>query len=98
MQTSPEKIPSFIPLQDDKPAGRVAQPFEERSVSIEKPDSSKPQISSKYTPISLINGKLEHETDDTSMEAPLSDFNVTIPLTNGESSIKIVQKPLESVG
>ena len=96
MQTTPEKIPSFISLQDDKPAVGVAQPFDEMSVTIEKPDSAKPLTSPKDAP--LINGKLEHETDDTSMEASLSEFNVTIPMTNGESPIKIVQKPLESVG
>lgn len=98
VQSAPDKIPSFIPLQDDEPTDRVAQPFDEMSVAIEKPDSSMPKASSKDAPISLVNGKLDHEIDHTSMEAPLSEFNVTIPLTDGESPIKIVQKPVESVG
>ena len=100
MQTSPDKIPSFIPLQaDDKPASRVAQPFDEISFTIEHPDKPKPRDVSEDTPSSLVNGKLEHETDgqQPSKKTPLSEFNVTIPLTEGGSPVKGVQKPLESV-
>ena len=93
-------MPSFIPLQpDDKPASRVAQPFDEMTVTIEHPDKRKPQVAPEDTPTSLVNGNAEPEADKPLKErTPASEFNVTIPLTGDGGPVKIIQKPLESVG
>ena len=79
VQTSPDKIPSFISLEDDKPG-------------VEEPYKPKPQIVSEDKPKSLVNGKPEHA--EPSKKAPFSEFDVTIPLTEGESPVTIVQKPV----
>ena len=99
VQTSPDKIPSFISLQpDEKPTGRVAQPFDEMTVTIEHPEQQKPKGTTEDTPTSLVNGKVEHPADKPSKETPSMEFNVTIPLDEGKTPVTITQKPLESVG
>jgi hypothetical protein len=98
VQASPDKIPSFISLQpDEKPADRVAQPFEEMTVSIEHPEKEKPRAISEDKPTSLVNGKPGHDADEPSRETPLMQFDVKIPLNEGETPVKINQKPLEPV-
>ena len=99
VQTSPDKLPSFIPLQPDaEPEKSLSKPFDEMSVSFQHPDKAKPESGAEDAPKTLVNGKLERRDDEqTPSTTPLSAINVTVPLDENAGPIKVIQKPLESV-